>query len=151
MQKTVSNKLVEKQLEMSKYIGQRKHSSQLSQQEKELIWNRLYDVNDWKVHFHALDRLEQKSIDATYEDLVTTIFNSDIVEYKIDYNRYINRCVERVVLRSKSIVNDRYNMHVVYDISSNMIITVWINHVKDFHRTLDWSLYNENMKVFGED
>lgn len=152
MFKTVS-KLVEEQMEMSKYIGKRKHRSQLQQEEIDRIFSKLKSVEEngerWRIRTHALDRMEQKGIKATYEDLVTTIHNAEIIEYKMDYSYDINRCDERVVLRANTIVNDYYNLNVVYSLSEKRIITVWINDINDSHSTLDWSLYDENMKVFG--
>jgi hypothetical protein len=143
------SKFVERQLEMSKYIGKRKHGSQLQQEETNIIWDRLKSFDQWEVSPHALDRLVEKGIKATYEDIVSTIDNATIVEYKIDYNERINRCDDRVVLRANAIVNDTYNLNVVYSLSRGVVVTVWINHINDFHDTLDWSIYSEDMKVFG--
>lgn len=150
MQKTINqSELVRVQLEMGKYNGQRKHVSQLTQQEKDGLYKRLKEVEKWKILSHALDRLEQKNINATNEDIVSTINNSTIIEYKIDYDKRINRYDERVVLRSNAIVNRYYNLNVVYSLTKQQVITVWINDINDFHKTLDWTIYNEDMKVFG--
>ena len=144
-------KWVERQLEMSKYIGQRKHSSQLDNREEAIIWDRLKNIDSWDISDHALDRLVEKGINATHDDIVSAIDNASIVEYKIDYNARINRCDERVVLRANAIVNGQYNLNAVYSLSRKTIVTVWINHIRDFHNTLDWSIYNSDMKVFGEE
>lgn len=140
--------LVQRQTEMSKYIGKRKHCSQLEETEIKVIWERLKNIENWNIRTHALDRLEEKGIHATYNDLVSVIHDASIIEYKIDYNSTINRCDERVVVRANSIVNYCYNLNVVYSISQQRIITVWINHINDRHKTLRWELYDENMKVF---
>lgn len=141
--------LVEKQLEMSKYIGKRKHGSQLQQVEIDSIFKRLKSVDSWGMSTHALDRLVEKGIEATYDDIVSTIHNASLIEYKIDYLDRANRCDERVVLRSNAIVNRMYNLHVVYSLVQNRIVTVWMNKVDDLHDTLKWEIYDENMKVFG--
>lgn len=141
--------LVEKQLEMSKYIGQRKHGSSIAKLEMDSLWERLREVDKWDISPHALDRLTEKGINATYEDIVSTIHNAILIEYKIDYLKNINRCDERIVLRSNAIVNFNYNLHVVYSLVQKKVITVWMNHKKDLHKTLDWNLYSEDMKVFG--
>lgn len=143
-------KWIERQIEMSKYIGKRKHVSQMKESESYTIWKRLKGVKKWEFSEHALDRLKEKGIKATYDDIISMIGNAELIEYKIDYNRSINRCDERVVLRSKSIINKRYNIHVVYNLSRESIVTVWMNHVRDRHHTLDWSIYDENLKVFDE-
>lgn len=135
--------------EMALYSGKRKHGSQLTENEIKGIFKRLKSVNgsDWEMIDHALDRLHQKKIRATKEDIVSTIHNADIIEYKIDYSR--GGYDERVVLRAKAIVNRSYNLNAVYSLTNKRIITVWINHIKDKHATLDWSIYDKNMKVFG--
>lgn len=140
---------IAEQLEMSKYIGKRKHSSQLTHQEEDLLHSRLRDVEDWEMSSHALDRLEGKGIRATYDDIVSTIFNCELIEYKIDYDARINRCDERVVVRGNALTNRFFNLNVVYSLTKQRIVTVWLNHVNDRHATLDWSIYDENMKVFG--
>lgn len=147
--KTRRPEWVEKQLEMSKYIGKRKHRSQLTQQELDSLHGRLQDVTDWGISHHALDRLEKKNIHATYDDIISTIFNCAIIEYKIDYNKKMNRCEERVVVRGLALTNKFYNLNVVYSLTNERVITVWLNHINDNHDTLDWSIYDESMKVFG--
>lgn len=133
--------------ELAKYIGQRKHGSQLTKREEEGLWKRLKSIEEWewRISDHALDRLESRGIKATKHDIITTIYNSKIVEYRITKNKKIE---ERVVLRSRSIVNDCYNIHVVFSLTDKKIITVWMNHIEDLHETLNWSIYNKNMKVF---
>jgi len=142
-------KWVQRQLEMSKYVGKRKHSSQMTQQELDSLYSRLRSVEKWELIGHVFDRIEEKGINATYDDISSTVYHCDIIEYKIDYNARINRCEERVVVRSKAVTNGEYNLNVVYNLHSNKVITVWLNHINDFHDTLDWSLYDPNMKVFG--
>lgn len=142
------SRLVHTQLEMNKYIGQRKHYSQLSTAEVERINKRLMDIENWEVSRHTFDRLKEKGINATIDDIISVINNSSIIEYKIDYISSKNRNEERVVLRAKDVVNKFYNLNVVYSLTSGTIITVWMNHVKDSHNTLDWSIYNPDMKVF---
>ena len=150
MQKTIQqSELVRVQLEMGKYCGQRKHVSQITQQENDGLYKRLKEVDKWKIVSHALDRLKEKNINATREDIVSTINNSTLIEYKIDYDKRINRYEERVVLRSNAIVNRNFNLNVVFSLTKQQVITVWINDINDFHKTLDWGIYNEDMKVFG--
>lgn len=142
-------KWVEEQLEMSKYIGMRKHRSQLTQLEIGSLQRRLESFDEWGITYHTLDRIEEKGIRATYDDIVSTILNCEIIEYKIDYNGRRNRCEERVVVRGRAITNNYYNLNVVYNITKGDIVTVWLNDISDRHATLDWSIYNEDMKVFG--
>lgn len=134
--------------EMRKYVGKRKHGSQLTQHEKTRLWQRLYSVQEfeWELSDHALDRVEEKGIRATKQDIISTIYHSEIIEYKIDSVK--GKVEERVVLRSKAIVNEEYNLHVVFSLQDKIVVTVWMNHINDRHATLDWSIYDPSMKVF---
>lgn len=144
------SKWVERQIELSNYIGKRKYCSQMTTEEMNIIWSKFKNVDTWGISAHALDRLKEKGIKATYEDIVSMIENSEIVEYKIDYEKKINRCEERVVLVSNAVVNGCYRLKAVFNFGRQDIVTVWINHVNDFHDTLDWSIYDADMKVFGD-
>ncbi len=132
-------------------IGKRKHASQMTDREKQIIWKKLKGVqlSAWKPTNHTLERLEEKGIEATIDDLKSTIYNSDIVEYRITYNKRTRQYDERVIVRAKSIVNRCYNLNVVFSITNKKIVTTWINHINDFHTTLDWSIYSEDMQVIG--
>lgn len=135
--------------EMWKYIGKRKHHLQMTKNERDGLVRRLKGVQKWKIANHALERLEEKGIEATYEDIVSTIYNSTLIEYRIVHNRIADKCEERVVIRSKAVVNRCYNLKVVFSLTTQTIVTVWINHVSDHHGTLNWRIYDKNMKVFG--
>lgn len=135
-------------------VGKRKHMSQMTDAEINLIRKKLSKVqnDDWKLTGHALDRLTEKSIRATKQDIISTIYNSHIIEYRIVRNRNRNsksRYDERVILRSKSVVNGSYNLHAVYSLTNKVIVTVWLNHVRDWHSTLDMSIYSKDMKIIG--
>lgn len=146
--KPKTSKWVQKQLEMSKYVGKRKHSSQMTQEEIKSLYSRLRSVKKWELIGHVFDRIKEKGINVTYDDIASTVYHCDIIEYKIDYNARINRCEERVVARSRAVTNGEYNLNVVYNISCNKVVTVWLNHINDFHDTLRWELYSKDMKVF---
>jgi hypothetical protein len=145
--------ILEKNVEMAEFAGKRKHGSQLKDFEIDGLFNRLKAVEikglRWRIAGHALGRLQDKKINATYQDIVSTIHNSSIIEYKIDENKIVGGYEERVVLRSTAMVNRDFHLHAVYSLTERRIITVWINHKSDFHATLDWSIYDEDMKVFG--
>ena len=137
------------QTEMMKFAGQRKFVNQMTKQEIDGLFRRLRAVrsNEWRLSGHVFDRLEEKGINATRRDVISTIHSSELLEYKID-ERY-GVCDERVLLRAKAIVNDSYNLHVVYSLTNKKVVTVWINHINDRHATLNMSLYTADMKVFG--
>lgn len=136
--------------ELAEYAGRRKHGSQLSKVEENGLWKRLRGIQEWEWEMlaHASDRLAQKRIKASRHDIVSTIHNAKIIEYKIDFNKQQKDYDERVVLRSKAVVQGEYNLHAVYSLTNKRIVSVWLNHIDDLHATLDWSIYDKNMKVF---
>lgn len=140
--------MIDKEL-LKQQIGKRKHHSHMTEREKIGLFNRLKSVQKWGIVSHALERLEEKGIEATYEDIVSTIYNAEIIEYRIIHNPVINGGDERVILRAKAIVNRCYNLNVVYSLTCEKVITVWINHIKDRHKTLRWELYDPDMIVLG--
>lgn len=132
--------------EMRRFIGHRKHSLMMKEWEKRGLFERLKKVRVWEISGHALLRMSEKNIEVTQDDILSTIHNSEIIEYKIDGKPKFE--TERVVLRSKAIINGKDNLNVVYDLTKESVISVWLNDVKDNHETLDISIYNHKMKVF---
>ena len=139
--------------EMFNYVGKRKHVSQMCDKDINSLFKRLKNVErngqTWRMTGHTLKRMDEKGIQVSFEDIVSMIHNADIVEYKIDDNRFSGKPDERVVLVSKFVVNRCYRLKVVYSLTDRRIITVWTNHVKDNHKTLDWSLYTQDMPVYN--
>jgi hypothetical protein len=138
-----------RQKDLGRFCGNRKHYSQMSDFETKKIDRKLKRFEDWEILKHAKDRLKEKNIGCKYDDIVSTIYNCDIIEYKIDYNKFKECYEERVVVRGRSLVNGSYNLNVVFNITTGSVVTVWVNHVKDNHKTLDFSIYNKRMRVFA--
>lgn len=139
--------------DMAKYIGKRKHCSQMTQEEIKGLFLRLKSVEEnglrWGMAGHALDRIHEKGINADYWDIVSSVWNSEMIEYKIDENKRTGKPEERVVIRSRAVANRSYNLNAVFSITQRRIVTVWLNHINDRHSTLDWSIYDEKMPVFN--
>lgn len=127
--------------------GLKKHYTQMNDKEKNFIFATLKSYKNWGMSGHALDRLVEKGIEATYEDIVSTIHNSMIIEYHVAKFQGVND--ERVLLRSKAIVNKCNNLHVVFSITRGRIVSVWMNHKDDKHSTIDMSDYSKSVKIIG--
>jgi hypothetical protein len=125
--------------------GRKKHYTQMSKKETDYLFSKLRGVKRWGLSYHALDRIEEKGIEVTYEDIVSTIYNSNIIEYHV--TKYKGENDSRVLLRSKSLVNGENNLHVVYSISRKKIISSWLNHKNDKHKTIDMRDYSGNVKI----
>jgi hypothetical protein len=145
--------LVAEKLNMKDWIGKRKYFEQMSDEEVKGLFLRLKSVEEsgqrWRMAGHTLDRIHQKGINADYWDIVSSVWNAEMVEYKIDENRFTGAPEERVVIVSNALINGSYRMKAVFSLTEKRIVTVWLNHVKDNHATLDYTLYDENMPVFG--
>jgi hypothetical protein len=132
-------------------INKRKHFTQMTKTEKRGLFARLESIPKWGMAGHALDRVKQKGINATYYDIVSIIDYCDIIEYRIaDLAHVLNPdqvCDERMIVRSKSIVNRSYDLSVVFSLTYEKIITVWMNDVDDQHKTINMSVFDPNMEV----
>lgn len=125
--------------------GVRKHFSQMSVNEINYLFKRLKSVKNWGVSNHATQRIKEKGIEVTYEDIVSNIHNSMVIEYHVA--EHMGKKDERVLLKSKSIINEVFHFNVVYSITSKRVITTWLNNIDDKHKTLDWSQYDKNVKI----
>lgn len=126
--------------------GKKKHYTQMTSEEKKFLFNKLKSVKKWRIGGHALDRMKEKNIEVTYNDIVSTIYNSNIIEYHtVKLNNFNDR---RVLLRSKAITNGEYNLHVVYSITGRRVVSVWLNNIDDLHNTIDMRDYDSDMKIF---
>lgn len=129
------------------YRGKKKHGTQMSKQEQDYLFSKLKAVRRWKMSEHALERIEAKGINVSYRDVVSTIHNSTIIEYHMA--RFKGQPDPRVLLRSKAVVNGKYNVHFVYSLKRREIVSSWLNEVTDVHKTLDWRDYDAKMKIRG--
>jgi hypothetical protein len=127
--------------------GRKKHESQMSNKEKDYLFTKLRGVKRWGMSTHAVDRITEKGIEVSYNDVVSTIHNSTIIEYHLA--KYQDEKDVRVLLRSNARVNRDYNLHVVFSITRGRVVSVWMNHKDDFHATLDMRDYDKNVKILG--
>lgn len=136
--------------ELAKYAGKRKHFTQLQESETDGLWKRLRSIGkqEWFLIDHVYDRLNQKGIKVDKKDIINTVDNAFIIEYKIDHHARMDKYEERVVLRSRRQIQGGHNLHVVYSLTDKKIVSVWTNHKSDMHFNLDWTKYDANMKVF---
>jgi hypothetical protein len=125
----------------------------MTQDEIYWLFRRLKSVEEnglrWRMAGHTLDRIHQKGINADYWDIISSVWHSEMIEYKVDREKFTGEPEERVVIRSKAIANKHYNLNVVFSLTERRIVTVWLNHINDRHDTLDWSIYDKDMPVFN--
>lgn len=121
--------------------SQRKHTSQLSLQERLWIWDRVKSVSHWKKTEYVERRLHERRIHI--RQALETLHHAEIIEYHIKDNS------RRVLLRGTK----PYKNHVVcavFDIDVESLITVYWNETKDTHASLNPSRYNERIDIIKE-
>ena len=128
-------------------VEKRKHYSQMNTSEIKSLYAKLLSVTtkNWRMSYHAEERLVQKRIDASRSRIVDVINHCEIIEYKtVDNGRYT---CERVIVRDNTLINKNYNLNVVFDVTRGVVISVWLNHVKDRHSTLDMLIYDRELQI----
>lgn len=109
-------------------------------------------VKDWKIFTHVNERIREKGYTVYVDDVVDLMNKGSIVEYEQKYYFNTGKISHLVVL---SIVRnhkdkDKDRLHMVFDMTDEGIITVWVNDYEDTHKTLDMGIYSKGLKV-GED
>lgn len=128
-------------------VEKRKHYSQMNTSEIKSLYAKLLSVTtkNWRMSYHAEERLVQKRIDASRSRIVDVINHCEIIEYKtVDNGRYT---CERVIVRDTNLINKNYNLNVVFDVTRGVVISVWLNHIKDRHSTLDMLIYDRELQI----
>lgn len=115
--------------------------SQFTRAEEAHIRKRVDALKGLRLRSHLIDRIHQKNIYITHEELAYVLIDYDVVEYRI------KDMEERVVIRSReSFYGEDYC--IVVSLTQDDIVTIWKNRSTDLHTTLNETLYNKNMKVF---
>lgn len=128
-------------------VEKRKHYSQMDIREIDSLYSKLTTVkaNNWRLSPHAEERLVQKGIDASRSKVVDVINHCEVIEYKtVDNGRYT---CERIIVRDTTMTNKNYNLNVVFDVTRGVVISVWLNHVRDRHSTLDMLIYDGALQI----
>ena len=132
---------------------QKKHYTQMSKEELAFLKNQIQNIKDIKPSWH----LENKtSIKYKMEDIFKVVNDLDLENRIIEFNTTPSRRTldKRVLLRSKEVysvdINGKQtncNLCFVISIKSHELITVYYNEYNDFHNTIDWKRYDENLKI----
>lgn len=128
-------------------VEKRKHYSQMNTSEIKSLYAKLLSVTtkNWRMSDHAEERIVQKRIDASRSRIVDVINHCEIIEYKtVDNGRYT---CERIIVRDTTLTNKNYNLNVVFDVTRGVVISVWLNHIKDRHSTLDMLIYDRELQI----
>jgi hypothetical protein len=108
---------------------EKKHYTQISQEEKTLLWGRLIKISPVFTK-HAITRCQEKGINP-----ILINCKVKIIEYNIHHGD------KRVLLRQKN--------GLCYSVSllTGQIITIYFNDPGDNHSTINWHEYNAKLIV----
>lgn len=130
----------------------RKHFTQMTKEEIDLVTEKIKnsvnnDVKTVNILPHAYNHFFRRTPKTqSYRRLIClALLNFNVIEYKKIYND-VNLVEERAVIRGINTINDE-DIVIVYSITHRCIVTLWVNDTDDTHKTLDISLYDENMKI----
>ena len=128
-------------------VEKRKFVSQMSAKEKLQLHSKLNDVplNNWKLTDHCLDMLDERNIYAFRKDILEVLNHYELIEYKQVHS--YNDMRERIIVRDLNKTVGSYNLNVVFDITNESVISVWLNHFEDRHATLDLGNYDAGLKI----
>lgn len=131
------------------YKKVRKHISQMKKEDKSKIREMFKKVDNWEIFDHVNDRIKEKNYRITVSDIVQIINKGSIIEYEQKYYVNTDKISELVVLQTirKHGKKESDIMHMVFDMTSGGIVSVWINDIDDRHYTLDMGIYNKGLKV----
>lgn len=128
---------------------QRKHYTQMTENEIIYLTNKLNILNSLAPVKHAQDKLDLLDIQLKYiRKILHNIKTYQILEYntgKGDDQRVLIRDVRILITDKKTRVNANY----VIDINTGKLVTVFVNEVQDRHEKLDLGYYNKELRIKG--
>lgn len=131
------------------YKKVRKYVRQMSPSEKQKIREMFNSVKNWEILDHVNDRIVEKGYCITTDDILNVMRKGKIVEYEQKYYMNTGKVSHLLVLNHVREKEDGSSdiLNLVFDITDNKIVTVWINNADDLHDTLDMGIYNKGLKV----
>jgi hypothetical protein len=117
----------------------RKHISQMSLEEVDFFTS-LVRNKAWIMSGHVREQMEKRG--GTLSDIIEAIEYGSLVEY------HCRNGYSRLLFRSETPIHN-WVPCVVVEIATERIITIFWNHVKDNHRTIDMSRYNEDLDIIA--
>lgn len=117
----------------------RKSYKQMNRSEVRALVSRIKRINDCKITLsnHAKQRMKERNIN---EKEVRDVFNNfNIIEFNARNDGTIS-----ALIRDK---NKGQQVSLSVDLSSGSILTVYKNHYKDNHRSVNPDIYNQRIDI----
>lgn len=130
----------------------RKHVSQMSSSEKDKVREMFKKVKTWEIFQHVNERIRQKGYTVYVDDVMDLMQKGNIVEYEQKYYLNTGKISHLLVLNivREHEGKDKDRLHMVFDMTDEGIVSVWVNDYEDTHETLDMGIYSKGLKV-GEE
>jgi len=124
----------------------KKHIQQMSKEEVNKIVNKLKYIGKFNIAKH----LKEKKIIINNLTIKSNLRSENLRNMIVEYNNTYGQ--NRVLIRSDVaelvLIGDLHkqcNLCYVINLDNNTIITAYYNELKDNHRNINWSRYNENL------
>lgn len=135
----------------------KKHNDHITNEEREYLFERVANTWATQTHLRISNHLQEALKDGSREFNVSVAkdtlmkLKACLVEYNCKFDAYGNRHSERVLLRSERVIKDKRGKYsqLVFSIGLDdlTIVTAWLNHVNDNHKTLNDSIYTNSLKI----
>ena len=137
----------------------KKHYTQMTERDINILYAELYNIKKLKKSSHLIEKIENNEVTLRMKDVYKSLHHpnikNNIIEYNETYRERENRIVQRVLIRLLPIRNLKIAnvgvvpcyTYVVIDLTTKQIITSYLNHVEDNHKSIDMSRYKGNMVV----
>jgi len=123
----------------------KKHITQMTEHEKQFLWEKIKKVKKWSVSYHLRERMRERG--GSKNLIMELIKTGTLIEYHQRNGK------SRVLIRGSRIYK-RDVLCAVFQFERNTIITLYWNRHDDHHKTLKEEAYNENIdipKLFSEE
>lgn len=117
----------------------RKHAEQMTRDERLFFLQQVFN-KEWIMGKHVRDRIQERG--GTEATVLETINYGELIEYHQKDGH------SRLLLRSDRPIY-KWTACVVIEILSSRVITIYWNHERDDHRTIDMSIYDEDLDIIS--
>lgn len=116
----------------------KKHITQMTENEKQFLWEKIKKVKKWSVSRHLRERMNERG--GSKNLILELISSGTLIEY------HQRNGISRVLIRGSKIYK-RDVLCAVFQFERSTIITLYWNRHNDHHETLKEEAYDKNMDI----
>ena len=146
--------VINKGLVKKTYKQEKKHYTQLSEEELSYLEDSIYSLGRITPSWHLV---EKNNLLIKKNDILKILKDPNIKDLIVEYNvtSSSKNVDKRVLLRSRDVYMvdidksaTECNLCFVISIIKGEVVTAYYNEIDDDHKTIDWNRYNKDLKVF---